>query len=50
MVEQMFGALFLVTVFAPPAAVIAGVAVLFAWPRREVSRRQSTMDHAPAHA
>ena len=47
MVEQIFGALFLATLFVPSAALIVGVALL-AWPRREVSRRHKTMEHAPA--
>ena len=47
MVEQIFGALFLATVFVPPTALIVSV-VLLAWPRREVSRHQKTMEHAHA--
>jgi len=47
MVEQIFGALFLATLFVPSAALIVGV-VLLAWPRREVSRHQRTMEHAHA--
>jgi hypothetical protein len=48
MVEQIFGALFLATLFVPPAALIVGVFML-AWPRRrEVPRHQRTMEHAHA--
>jgi hypothetical protein len=33
MVEQIFGALFVTTILAPAAAVVAGIALL-AWPAR----------------
>jgi hypothetical protein len=46
MVEQVFGTLFLVALFAPAATVVAGVALL-AWPRRHP--RQTTLAHH-AHA
>jgi hypothetical protein len=46
MVEQVFGTLFLITLFAPAATVVAGVALL-AWPRRQP--RQTTLVHH-AHA
>jgi len=49
MVEQIFGVLFLATLFVPPAALIIGV-VLLAWPSREVSRQHKAMDHAHAQA
>jgi hypothetical protein len=49
MVEQTFGALFLVALFAPVAAVFAGVALL-AWPHRTITRHQKTMHHEPSHA
>jgi len=49
MVEQIFGALFLATLFAPPVAVVAGV-VLLAWPHRRAPRRQRVVGHAHAQA
>jgi hypothetical protein len=42
MVEQIFGALFLATLFALPAAVVLGLALL-AWPRR--TDRDVTVHH-----
>jgi len=47
MVEQIFGALFLATLFVPAAAIVFG-AVLLAWPGRKIGHRHETMHHASA--
>jgi hypothetical protein len=47
MIEQVFGALFLATLFVPAAAVVAGVALL-AWPRRRAVHRAEMTQHAHA--
>jgi len=49
MVEQIFGALFLATLFVPVAAVVAGVVTL-AWPRGKASHQAAVHHHAPARA
>jgi hypothetical protein len=49
MVEQVFGALFLATIFVPAAAVVFGV-VLLAWPGRKIGRGPQTVHHAPVRA
>jgi hypothetical protein len=49
MVEQIFGGLFLATLFIPAAAVVAGV-VMLAWPRGKASQRAAVHHHAPARA
>jgi hypothetical protein len=49
MVEQIFGALFLATLFVPAAVVVAG-AVMLAWPRGKAAGRAILHHHAPARA
>jgi len=48
MVEQIFGALFLATLFTLPAAVLFGVALL-SWPGSK-ARHAQVAHHAPARA
>jgi hypothetical protein len=47
MVEQIFGTLFVLTLVAPVAAVVVGVALL-AWPRGKVTRHVTISPHAHA--
>jgi hypothetical protein len=47
MVEQIFGALFILTLVGPAAAVVVGVALL-AWPRGKDERHVTVSRHAHA--
>jgi hypothetical protein len=49
MVEQIFGALFVLTLVAPVVAVVAGVALL-AWPGGKVARHVTVSRQEHAHA
>jgi len=49
MVEQVFGVLFVLTLVAPVAAIVAGVALL-AWPRGNVGRRVTVSRQVHARA
>jgi hypothetical protein len=49
MVEQIFGALFVLTLVAPVAAIVAGAALL-AWPRGKVAQQMTVSRHAHAQA
>jgi hypothetical protein len=47
MVEQIFGALFVLTLVVPVAAIVGGVALL-AWPRGKVARQVTVTRQAHA--
>jgi len=49
MVEQFFGALFILALTLPAVAVLAGVAIL-AWPSGQITRHHKTVHHVPARA
>ena len=47
MVEQIFGALFVLALVTPVVAVVAGAALL-AWPRGQVAQQLTVSRHAHA--
>ena len=49
MVEQVFGALFVLTLATPAMAVVVGI-VLLAWPRRGQTRQAGVSHGVSAHA